>query len=228
MANELAKAMAQILGEVNRIPKNGRNTFQNYSYATEGDALDAIRPLLSSHGIAVFYDAVEVWELDNNRTRVKVAIELVHGESGDSKVTHSFGEARDADKQGRTQDKGIYKAITGAVKYWAFKTFLMSTGDDVEASDHDAPTQPRQKPASKPTAVKAVSKPAKVGSKLADDVKGTIADAITDGLTVDEIRALCKANNLPASSDKFTDKSQLTALAAILQDEIANRKETAA
>lgn len=153
--NELAKKMASILGEVGRVPKNGRNNFQKYDYATESDVLDTIRPILAKYGIAVFYNCLEVIDLENARVRVKVEFELVDGDSGAAKTTICFGEARDADSQGRPQDKGIYKAMTGACKYWLFKTFLISTGDDPE---HESPEKntahsksSKQKPA-KPAA----------------------------------------------------------------------------
>jgi hypothetical protein len=39
------------------------------------------------------------------------------------------GEAQDG------QDKGLYKAYTSGIKYWALKTFLLSADADVETHD---------------------------------------------------------------------------------------------
>lgn len=163
MVDELAKKMANILGEITRVPKNGKNKFQNYDYATESDVLDLIRPVLSKHGIALFYSCLEVSYIENARTLVKVEFELVDGDSGSSRKTVCFGEARDADKQGKPQDKGLYKAMTGACKYWLFKTFLISTGDDPESdsamsTDVSRSTASDSKVTSKVTNIKQASK----------------------------------------------------------------------
>jgi hypothetical protein len=51
------------------------------------------------------------------------------------KTGHAFGQAAD------NGDKALYKAMTGAVKYWLYKTFLVSTGDDPEqGNDMDKET----------------------------------------------------------------------------------------
>lgn len=221
----LAGKMAKILGEVSRIPKSGRNMFQNYDYATEADVLDAIRPLLSKYNVALFFDCVDVEELDNNRTRVRVQIELVCGDSGEARSSFAFGEARDADRNGKTQDKGIYKAITGAMKYWMFKTFLISTGDDPEE------VQPAQR---QNTQLKAVppakgkppsSAPAPTASTAApsfvDQAKEIAAHGKANGLTSEKLTALCKSGQLPTSPSKFTTKAQVTTFSELVQNAIA-------
>lgn len=141
MSGELAKALAKVMGNVGRVPKNGYNSYSKYHYATESDVLDHIRPLLSGEGVAVFFNCTEVEYLENCIVRVKAEIVLVHGESGDSMTMTSFGESRDADRSGKRQDKGLYQAMTGAMKYWAFKTFLISTGDDPETDRGNQPAQ---------------------------------------------------------------------------------------
>lgn len=189
MANELAKKMAKILGLISRIPKNGRNTFQNYKYATESDVLDSIRPILADHGIGLFYSCTEVLDLENGRTRVKVEFELVDGDSGESKTMICYGEARDVDKNGKVQDKGIYKAMTGACKYWLFKTFLISTGDDPEVDDTHS------RPSSKPL-MQQKSKPQSSGHppelmarlKQAREAAGVPPQQVLEALHVSDIR----------------------------------------
>lgn len=146
MENEckgLAKKLVKVLGNIERVPKNGRNTFQNYEYTTQADAIEHVRPLLAEAGLALLYDCLEVQDLENARVRVKVQYTLIDCDSGESRTTVCYGEARDADKQGRPQDKGLYKAITGANKYWLFQTFMISTGDDPE-NDRGQTGQPKQ------------------------------------------------------------------------------------
>ena len=134
MSSELAKKIAKVAATMGNVPKTGNNTFQKYRYRTEDDVFNMLRPKLAELGIAVYYDCLEVYDLDNGRTRVKCQFTLVDGDSGEERVSINFGEARDVDSQGRTQDKGLYKAITGACKYWAFKTFLVSDGEDPEST----------------------------------------------------------------------------------------------
>ena len=139
--------LAAVLGEAHRIPKNGWNDFNKYHYATEGDALDVIRPLLAKHGIGIMYGVEEVQQLENARTLVKVRITL-GDDTGAMLTTTAYGEARDADRNGNPQDKGLYKAITGAMKYWVLKTFLLSTGDDPEGDSGNDQAPPKKPPRS--------------------------------------------------------------------------------
>ena len=153
--NTLFPKLSAVMAECHRVPKNGYNKFNQYHYATEADALDVIRPLLAKHGIGVMFGVDEVTELNNARVLVKVRIVL--GDESSQLETHVYGEARDADRNGNPQDKGLYKAITGAMKYWVLKTFLLSTGDDPEGDQNNEPAAqskaaPKQQsqPAAKP------------------------------------------------------------------------------
>ncbi len=150
----LAKAMAQVIGAMNRVPKNGRNSFHKYDYATESDIMDAVRASLSEVGVSIFPSVgeVEVSAADPNDrggpvTTVELLVTFVH-ESGEAMTTRWYGQGQDK------TDKGYYKAYTGAMKYCLLKTFLMSTGDDPEATDGEGQStrggssQPR-KPAQK-------------------------------------------------------------------------------
>jgi hypothetical protein len=141
--SELSKALAAVYGDVHRIPKRGRNDFHRYDYMTEGDLVDVLRPLLSAHGLSVVssIDSVERYVPEGTRegkgtdpiTRVRMSFTIRHagGESVGPLVW--FGEGQDRG------DKGIYKATTGCVKYFMFKQFLVSTGDDPENDDEPRP-----------------------------------------------------------------------------------------
>jgi|GEM_PF-4547377 len=61
---------------------------------------------------------------------------LACGDTGATITTRWTGEAADS------QDKGINKAATAALKYWLLKTFLISTGDE----DPDAVPAPESPP----------------------------------------------------------------------------------
>lgn len=139
----LATKIARIMGELARVPKNGRNAFHNYDYVTESDLVDELRHRLAAHGVAILPSVVDhvvtaTTERGKSSSLATVTLELtfVDGESGDLMVTRWIGQGMD---QG---DKAYYKAYTGAFKYGLMKTFLISTGDDPEQDEQDAPVKP--------------------------------------------------------------------------------------
>jgi len=135
--------IAAVAAAVSRIPKNGRNEFHRYNYATESDITDGLRELLNANGLAFLPPSVISWERDEAadnpkigpRTRVQVQFALGCADTGETFTTILWGEAND------NADKGFYKAYTGAVKYYLMKTFLIATGDDPE-QDHPQQQQP--------------------------------------------------------------------------------------
>lgn len=131
----LFRKVAQVLGEIERVPKHGHNSYYNYDYATESDLVETVRPALSKAGLAMFATIVQVEALENNITRVAVDITLGCADTGEVWTSRWFGDGQDKG------EKGIYKAYTGAIKYWLMKTFLVSTGDDPE----DDGAQPKDK-----------------------------------------------------------------------------------
>lgn len=148
--------IAAVAAAVSRIPKNGRNNFHNYSYATESDITDGLRELLNANGLAFLPPSVISWERDETadnpkigpRTRVQVQFALGCSDTGETFTTILWGEAND------NADKGFYKAYTGAVKYYLMKTFLIATGDDPEQDNHTpaAASFKQQTPAARPQA----------------------------------------------------------------------------
>lgn len=143
-AKGLAAKLAEIMGEVNRIPKRGHNDFHNYDYVMEADLTEAVREKLSSRGIALIPSVKERhrYEILNKDgiaggsfDYVTIDFMLIDSESGETLTSTMVGSGYDKG------DKGIYKAITGATKYWIYKTFLIPTGDDPESdtrTDRDA------------------------------------------------------------------------------------------
>ena len=135
----LAGKLAAIMNEVGRVGKNGYNQHFKYAYVTESDLTDAIRPLLSKHSVGLSFSVEDVLDLTNNVTQVKIRYVLVNGEDSNDRLEMTcFGRGQDK------ADKGIYKAITGATKYWLYKTFLVSTGDDPENDADGQGNQGRQ------------------------------------------------------------------------------------
>jgi hypothetical protein len=136
---KLFAKLASVMEEVTNVPKNGYNQHFKYSYITEADLSDAIRPLLAKQGVGLLFEVVDVKQLENNICQVQVCITLSDDET-EKKVT-VFGHGQDKG------DKGIYKAMTGAVKYWLYKTFLISTNDDPEQDEMGSGKSKDDKPA---------------------------------------------------------------------------------
>ncbi|MDB5050242.1 MAG: hypothetical protein JWO30_3313 [Fibrobacteres bacterium] len=138
-ATSLVAKLAQVMAETRWVEKKGRNNFFNYDYAKESDILDAVRTKLAEHGIFVF-TSIESMEFKETgkRTRDGSPVNLVFvrtkhtfwdGASGETAEVFGSGCGEDSG------DKAIYKAITGAMKYFISKNFLISTGDDPERDE---------------------------------------------------------------------------------------------
>ena len=142
-ARTLIKRLSEVMKEVSKIPKNGKNTFHNYKYVMESDLVEAVRERLADRKVFITSStkAIEIVELAKaNKLGVLVPSKIgvlrvdytFHdGESGETLTMESIGEI---DQDG---GKGLYKALTGAMKYFLMKNFLVATGDDPE--QHDGP-----------------------------------------------------------------------------------------
>ena len=147
----LSDRLCAALKAIERIEKRGHNDKFNYDFATESDIADGVRAALSDQGIAlqVAVVSVEMRELGKTSsgsvmwlTTAKMELSL---RAGDECWTSTFyGTGTD------TGDKGLYKAITGGVKYFLLKTLLIPTGDDPEREQETVkPAAPRQAAAPK-------------------------------------------------------------------------------
>jgi len=144
---------ARIIDEIGNVPKRGYNAFHKYHYALEADVTAYLGPLLAKYMIVIDVGVSRSEErvtADGVIVTVRPGIERVTmGEEGKSKMSLTrlplnitvinadkpeekvevlwYGEGAD------TGDKGIYKAYTGALKFFYMKWFLIATGDDPEA-----------------------------------------------------------------------------------------------
>jgi hypothetical protein len=136
----LVSKLAEACDEVGGIEKKGRNMAQSYDYVKAADVAKAIRHELFKRGVVIIPDEVEClnrqMEFRNakgetrqvNEVQVKTAYVITDG--AETLTMHGFGIAWDSG------DKAIYKAKTGALKY-----FLRGLGlipdekDDPEADE---------------------------------------------------------------------------------------------
>lgn len=118
--------LCEILGEVDRVPKRGRNEFHKYDYVMETDLVEAVRQKLAERNIFLL-SSVEELRREDTLTEARIKFTFLDGDSGESLSFYYFGQGDDKG------DKGAYKAYTGALKYAIMKNFLVPTGDDPEA-----------------------------------------------------------------------------------------------
>lgn len=131
----LVAKLAEVMKQIEKMPKTGFNKFHNYSYATEADVSEVVRNELAERNIIMIPTMLSCTHREhinrNNNTEYITTVEMefnfIDGDSGESLKLTMFGEGQDAG------DKGTYKAITGAQKYALMKLFMIPTYDDPEA-----------------------------------------------------------------------------------------------
>lgn len=144
--NGLYLKLARVMANVGNIEKAGKNQFFNYKYTTADDAYSAIRAALSGEGLAFVASMTEVQQTETGQTdkggnpvvRTLATFEytFIDPETGEFKTCLWTGEATDS------QDKGVSKASTSALKYFLLKTFIISTEHD--DPDGSAGYKPKQ------------------------------------------------------------------------------------
>lgn len=122
------------------LQKGGDNKFDGYKYFSEAQYKMLFTDLFSKHNLELDSSVDEVVEFTGTQKmpfgrRVKMSFTLTDIETGFQKTTQSSGEGTDKG------DKAVYKAMTGALKYFFANTFIVATGDEAEKeSDDSTPT----------------------------------------------------------------------------------------
>jgi len=122
----LAQKILDVTAEIKPVEKDGVNSFHKYNYVSDAQVISAVRGALVKHKLSVIPSQVSCKQKDG-LTRLEVNYNLIDTDSGESMVVTSYGQGMDKG------DKGVYKAATGAEKYFFMKTFLIPTQDDPEA-----------------------------------------------------------------------------------------------
>ena len=153
-ATDAERGLAAVLASVGTVAKDGENPEFRYAYRSADALLGAIQPLLAAQNIfmlpRVLDFAFESYETRSGGTmklcRVLVSYRFVSGTDGSAVEMIAAGEGAD------TQDKGLNKAMTSALKNLLGQAFCVPTGgEDSEASDHSGEdaqpaAAPRQQP----------------------------------------------------------------------------------
>lgn len=155
LVKSLYEKMAKVRDSMDRIPKNGYNSYHDYHYATEDDITTHLRQELKDNNLATSVSTKSIVFEENTAgkgksyiTTVNMIINVVDLDTGYKESFSWYGHGEDKG------DKGIYKAYTGSIKYWLMKNFLLSTGDDPEKDDKDDPEKDEEKKGKKKNDVK--------------------------------------------------------------------------
>lgn len=140
----VAKKLVAIMGEVGYIQKDKKNTQQGYTYLSEAGIKAAVQPLLVKNSVLFLIVGHESETVPTHETKAGSGQHLTK-----LMLRYRFIDADTGDFLEGTmpalgidgQDKGVYKAITGAIKYILTSTFLIPTGDDAENDDGTPPAK---------------------------------------------------------------------------------------
>jgi hypothetical protein len=123
--DKISGAIVSAQAKLKPVEKGGTNTHHKYQYATLEGYITAVQPVLARFDLGVLTSVTEQ-KKDGQLTTVKIAIRLIHASGQWVEVT-CYGTGMDG------QDKGIYKAITGARKYGIATLLGLVTTDDPES-----------------------------------------------------------------------------------------------
>ena len=146
----MVRKLSEVMALVDRVPKNGRNEFHKYDYATEADILDAVRGAMAERRLIMVPSGEEAkseprGDKGEHVFTLRSRFTVHDGDSGEELSFCMYGQGSDK------LDKGAYKAATGAEKYALLKLFMIPTGDDPE---QDAPRRAEPPPPAGLAAIK--------------------------------------------------------------------------
>jgi len=175
MQKILAK-IYEIQKSIDTMPKEGFNNFNNYNYLMEAQVTTKIKELMDKNKVVFHYQS-EVSETKEYQgakgdTQFLVTVKITYAfydvESGEKLDGVVYGQG--ADKG----DKGIYKAITGAIKYLYMKTFNIPTGNDPEKDSPELKSKsyPSYIPVANRMPTRKVEKPSteKITNEFGDEI----------------------------------------------------------
>lgn len=138
------------------LEKGGYNQFDKYKYFSEAQYKELFTELFSKHSLELTVsevareDVAGTEKLPFGRV-VTLEFRLTDVETGFFETALASGEGFDKG------DKGIYKAYTGALKYYLANNFMVATGDDPE-KDESKEEKPKAIKYATPTQVEIIAK----------------------------------------------------------------------
>ncbi len=122
------------LRDMGVLQKKGKNEFDKYKYFTEAQYKELFTNFLADEDLELTPSVEEIIEYSGSEKQkfgriVKVQFTLTDIDTGYCEHSYFYGDGMDKG------DKGVYKAYTGALKYYLASTFMVATGDDPEVPD---------------------------------------------------------------------------------------------
>lgn len=143
--NDFYQRLLNVFAGLGYLQKDKKNEHQKYRYLSESKIKEEVRNLFVANRIYFNYssDEVSTYEISPTSsgtrqfvTTVKGTWKMVDADNPDHKEDGRWiGTGTD------TGDKGLYKAITGGIKYVLNTNFLIPSGDDPEKDD-EVPSTP--------------------------------------------------------------------------------------
>ena len=188
----LLKALVKAKAEFTPIPKDKQGPRSRYSSLDA--VLGAVEPALLANGLAI----VQATKADADRFYLETTLYHVSGES--ISATYPLLTGGDSQKTG--------SSLTYARRYSICALLSVVADED----DDGAAASPSSRPAKAP-------KPAP--NPLEEQVAEIIRYGMENGLDVADIKSLCRANNLPDTKRGYTSPAQVTTLAQLIENQIA-------
>lgn len=186
-AGRLVNALAACRDAIESVPKTGFNSFDNYHYHTEDDLLRAVRGVLAGSGIAMMTSidgAPTIHTVKKEDGKVEIhcwAVWIFEFSNGvESWAVRHLGYGVDRG------DKCAGKALTDAFKKALSRSFLIPSGDDIEASSSDGVSTADPRPVAAARAAAPAGRPAGGGGGLiwpfGDDKGKPLSEVSTNSL----------------------------------------------
>jgi len=116
---------------------DGYNEHHNYGYVSIAAMIAHVRPALIAHKLFLQAEVLAQSLSEDGIAQVTMRFTLYDTETGQKLESLWSGLGQDLARNGRRGDKGLYKALSGGLKYFLQQTFLIASGDDPE-SENDA------------------------------------------------------------------------------------------
>lgn len=131
---KILNKLHKIMEATKFIEKDKRNTFHGYDYASEQAIKEKLHKELVKNKVLFSLDVGDVMAKTVTTSKgaeeqliiINTKYTFTDIESGEKFEGSFAGTGQDSG------DKGLYKAITGSIKYILTSTFLVPTGDDPE------------------------------------------------------------------------------------------------
>jgi len=135
MSKNLYQKLVDIMSEMSTVEKKGHNKYSDYDYIRESDVSTKLQQILVKHNVFIFSSitSAETTSVTTKKgdpallSSVNIEYTFVNADNPEERFSvMAAGDGTD------TGDKAIYKAITGAHKYFVIRNFNLGSDEDAE------------------------------------------------------------------------------------------------